>query len=191
MPTLQENLRLALKEANSVIDPVVLQAIIAVETGDKGFDSTTGKIMIAFEPHYFRKREPYSPTGKWSINGVERQKQEWEAFNNAFRISPISAMESTSIGLPQIMGAHWSRLGYRSVGDMWDDFKTGEKAQLKALIVFIESDRRLYKAVKEKDWHMVAYIYNGSGYAAQAHRLGIKPYNEQMRDKYAQLSRIE
>lgn len=186
-----EKIKAALKEANSSIDPVVLQAIIAVETGGKGFDVTTGKIIIQFEPHYFRKRETYAPSGKWSLNGIERQKQEWEAFNDAFRISPNSAMESTSIGLPQIMGAHWARLGYRSVGDMWDDFKTGEKSQLKALIRFIESDKRLFKAVLEKDWHMVAYIYNGSGYAAQAHRLGIKPYNEQMRDKYAQLSRVE
>ncbi len=186
-----EKIKAALKEAESKIDPIVLQAIIAVETGGKGFDSTTGKILIQFEPHYFRKREPFTPSGKWSLNGVERQAKEWEAFNDAFKVAPLSAMESTSIGLPQIMGAHWARLGYRSVGDMWDDFKTGEHAQLKALIRFINSDRRLLNAVMTKDWHMVAYIYNGSGYAAQAFRLGIKPYNEQMRDKYAQLSRVE
>lgn len=167
-----------------MIEPKLLQAFIKVESGGKGFDSKTGKILIQFEPAWFKKMASYAPTGAWSVNGVDRQAKEWEAFNNAFAIDREAAMKSTSIGLPQIMGFHWKRLGYSNVGAMWDDFKVSEENQIKALEKFIQTDPRLLKAFEQKDWHMMAYIYNGSGYAAQAHRLGIVPYNIQLQKAY-------
>lgn len=170
------------------IDHNVLKAFIAVESGGRGF-AENGKLIIQFEPAWFKRREPFAPSGKWSINKIERQSKEWEAFNDAFKIDPDSAMESTSIGLPQIMGAHYKRLGFDTVGKMWDFFKVSEQNQIECLIIFLCTDPRLYKAVQEKDWHMMAYIYNGAGYAAQAHRLGIKPYNEQMKEHYERLSK--
>ena len=180
----------AIAETGSKIELASLLAFISVESGGRGFCPTTGKIMIQFEPHWFKRKSPYTPSGKWSLNGIERQSKEWEAFNSAFKSNPDAAMQSTSIGLPQIMGFHWERLGYTNVGAMWDDFKVGELNQIKALIKFIETDRRLLKALLEKDWHMVAFIYNGAGYAAQAHRLGIKPYNEQMKAAYARAQEL-
>jgi len=171
-----------------MIEPRLLQAFIKVESGGKGFDSKTGKLLIQFEPAWFKKMATYAPSGAWSVNGVERQAKEWESFNNAFAIDREAAMKSTSIGLPQIMGFHWKRLGYSSVGAMWDDFKVSEENQINALEKFITTDPRLLKAFEEKDWHMMAYIYNGSGYAAQAHRLGIVPYNVQLQKAYEEMS---
>lgn len=178
----------AIAETGTKIEPAALQAFISVESGGRGFCPTTGKIMIQFEPHWFMRKSPYTPSGKWSLNKIERQSKEWEAFNNAFSHNPDAAMQSTSIGLPQIMGFHYARLGYPTVGDMWDDFKRGELNQVKALVKFIETDAALLKALIEKDWHMVAMRYNGAGYAAQAHRLGIEPYNVQMAKAYSILS---
>lgn len=174
----------ALEETKSAIPFAALMAFIQVESGGKGFDSGTGKLLIQFEPHYFKKREPYAPSGAWSVNRVDVQSKEWIAFNNAFSIDPDSAMESTSIGLPQIMGAHWKRLGYDSVGAMWDDFKTGELAQVKALIKFIETDNRLYTALKAQYWATVAIIYNGAGYKEVAKKYGRQPYDEAMAEAY-------
>ena len=171
-----------------MIDPILLKAFISVESGGRGFNPATGKILIQFEPKWFKRKAPYAPSGKWSLNGVERQAAEWIAFNDAFKLNPEAAMEATSIGLPQIMGFHWARLGYSSVGAMWDDFKVSEENQIKALEKFILTDKRLHKAFVEKDWHMMAYIYNGSGYAAQAHRLGIEPYNVQLEKAYNKLA---
>ena len=171
-----------------MIEPKLLQAFIKVESGGKGFDSKTGKILIQFEPAWFKKMANFAPSGAWSVNGVERQAKEWEAFNNAFAIDREAAMKATSIGLPQIMGFHWKRLGYANVGAMWDDFKVSEENQIKALEKFIMTDARLLKAFEQKDWHMMAYIYNGSGYAAQAHRLGIVPYNIQLQKAYEALA---
>lgn len=168
----------------SVIDPPALLAIIEVETGGRGFDLATGKIIIQFEPSWFRKKEPYAPTGAWSVNNVDIQRKEWEAFNSAFKINPTAAMESTSVGLGQIMGFHWKRLGYGSVGEMWDHAKTGVEGQLDQIIKFLTSDSRLRASIERKDWHTVASIYNGAGYKALAKKIGREPYNISLADAY-------
>lgn len=159
----------------------VMMAIIEVETPGNGFDSKTGKILIQFEPSWFRKHEPYAPSGAWSVNKVDVQSKEWIAFNNAFSIDKESAMKSTSIGLPQIMGFHYERLGYKTVGDMWDDFKKGEYQQILALFRFVLTDAKLLKAVREKNFHMIAYIYNGEKYKEMAVKWGREPYDISLR----------
>ena len=168
----------------------VLMAIIKVETPGNGFDSKTGKILIQFEPSWFRKHEPYAPSGAWSVNKVDVQSKEWIAFNDAFKISPDSAMKSTSIGLPQIMGFHYERLGYKTVGAMWDDFKKGEYNQLLALVRFIMTDAKLTKAVRDKDYHMIAYIYNGAKYKEMAKKWGREPYDISLKKESEKWERL-
>ena len=125
------------------LDTASLLAFTSVETGGQGFDSKTGKITIQFEPVWFRKQAPYAPSGKWSVNKVEIQAKEWLALNDAFAKNPESAMKSTSIGLGQIMGFHYARLGYKTVGNMWDDAKKGIGRQVWQLVQFIETDKNL------------------------------------------------
>lgn len=111
------------------------------------------------------------------MNKVDVQSKEWIAFNSAFAIDKDSAMKSTSIGLPQIMGFHYERLGYKNVGEMWDDFKKGEYQQILALVRFILTDSKLAKAVREKYYHMIAYIYNGAKYKEMAKKWKREPYD--------------
>ncbi len=141
-----------------------LKTIIEVESGGIGFAEDTGKVIIQFEPAWFRKKSPYTPSGKWSLNGVERQHNEWIAFNDAFRYNPNAAMESTSIGMMQVMGFHYKLLGFKTVGEMWDYAKVSEANQVDLAIRFIKSNPKLDKAIKNKDWPTVAYYYNGSQY---------------------------
>ena len=104
----------------------------------------------------------------------ERAKSaEWMAFNDAFRKESNAAMESTSIGLGQIMGFHYKRLGFDSVGDMWDDAKKGIENQLHQILQFIKTDIGLYYAIEHKDWDTVAKLYNGSGYKKLAKSLDV------------------
>jgi hypothetical protein len=159
-------------------------AFIQTETGGQGFDPTTGKITIQFEPVWFRKQAPYAPSGLWSLNGVERQAAEWKAFNDAFAKNANAAMEATSIGLGQIMGEHWQRLGYASVGAMWDDAKKGIDRQVWQIIRFIQTDAKLLAALKTKCWGIVAYIYNGAKYKEMAIKWGRTPYDETMAANY-------
>lgn len=178
----------AIVSTGTLISVPALQAFIAVESGGLGFAKDTGKIVIQFEPHYFKKREPYAPSGAWSVNKVDVQSKEWIAFNNAFSIDADSAMESTSIGLAQIMGAHWKRLGYTSVGAMWDHFKSGEVAQIEGLIKFILADATLYRAVLTKSWTKVAELYNGAGFRELAKKYGREPYDLSMAKAYTKFS---
>jgi hypothetical protein len=184
MQKIKELVKLAIEQTRSKIEPAALFAFISVESGGHGFDAGTGKLIIQFEPSWFKKKAAFAPSGLWSVNTVDVQSKEWKAFNDAFQIDPTAAMESTSIGLPQIMGFHWKRLGYVAVGHMWDDFKQDELQQIKALIKFIETDDALYSAILKRDWHRVATIYNGANYMGIAAKYGRVPYNIAMQDAY-------
>ena len=143
----------------------VIKTVDAVESGGKGFNYD-GKIIIQFEPSWFKRLFPLwrNNDGVWSKNGVEGQSKEWIAFNNAFSKNKNSAMESTSIGRMQVMGFHWKKLGFNSVGAMWDFPKVSEYNQLWLGIKFISLNSKMMNALKNLDWDTFAYYYNGPLY---------------------------
>jgi len=140
-----------------------VKSIDSVESNGEGFDPKTHKIIIQFEPRYF-KRISRLISGIWSLNKVDIQRQEWKSFNDAFAKNPTAAMESTSIGRMQVMGEHWKRLGFKDVNQMWDFAKDSEMNQLWLGLKFIETDKKLFEAVKIWDTKKVAYYYNGKNY---------------------------
>lgn len=75
-----------------------------------------------------------------------------------------SAIESASWGLFQIMGFHWSTLGYSSAQHFMSAMSESEGAQLDAFVRFIKNDARLHRALIDRDWPRVAEIYNGPAY---------------------------
>ena len=172
------------------IEAAALASFIMTETGGKGFDEKTGKILIQFEPKWFKKHVPYAPSGLWSVNKVDVQSKEWLAFNDAFKNNADGAMKSTSIGLGQIMGFHYKRLGFKTVGEMWDHAKKSLENQVWQICKFIETDKELKKAIVAKNWHKIASIYNGSGYLELARKIGREPYNITMERNYSKLKPI-
>lgn len=168
---------------NNGIEYAMLKAFISVETGGIGF-AADGKIIIQFEPAWFRKKAPYAPTGLWSANKVENQAKEWIAFNDAFAKFKDAAMQATSIGLGQIMGFHFKTLGYKTVGDMWDDAKRGEYQQVLQMVRFIKATPALYKAMRAKNYHLIATYYNGGGYRELAKKYGREPYDISLEKAY-------
>lgn len=140
-------------------DPKAVKALIAVECSGHGFDPTTGKIVIQFEPVYFHRY-----TRRMIHNGVEGQAKEWEAFNEAFAIHPTYAMMSTSWGMGQVMGNNFPNLGFKTVDEMVDFCKESERNQVWCALKYIESRRSLKEAFKALNWPVVAYYYNGEGY---------------------------
>ena len=144
-------------------DYPAVKAIIEVESGGIGF-APDGKLIIQFEPVWFKRKTHYAPSGLWSVNGIERQSKEWEAFNSAFAIDANAAMESTSIGMMQIMGLHWKELGFDNVGEMWDFAKISEANQLELALKFIQYNEKLEYGLLTKNWQAVAYYYNGAKY---------------------------
>lgn len=178
------------------LDYPSLMAFITVESGGSGF-GVDGKIVIQFEPTWFDKfltkagvSHTFAKTiesgklvyilrsgDKIITNGVEGQKNEWEAFNIAFSIHPNSAMLATSIGLMQIMGFNYASMSYKTVDEMWDDFKKGEYQQVLGGAKFIKNNASLYIALKGKDWAKVAYYYNGANYK-------VNNYDKKLADAY-------
>lgn len=175
---------------NEEIETAALLAFISVETGGQGFDDYTGKIIIQFEPAWFRKKAPYAPSGIWSLNKVDVQTKEWIAFNDAFSKNADAAMQSTSIGLGQIMGFHYKRLGYNTVGEMWDDAKKGLDRQIYQLVKFINTDEDLLDAIKRHDWRKVAIIYNGKSFIQLSEKYHRIPYDEAMEIAYNRLKNV-
>lgn len=152
---------------NNGYEYAALKAVIMVEGSGKGFDSSTGKILIQFEPHWYRKldaEDGASGDGVWQENKVETQPGEWKAFNDAFSKDSDAAMGATSIGMMQVMGFHWKALGFASVGEMWDYAKQSEANQVEIGVRFINKSAKLSKALKDKDWATFAYYYNGPKY---------------------------
>lgn len=167
------------------IELAAILAFIQTETGGQGFDPVTNKITIRFEPTWFKKEAPGAPSGLWS-NGTDGQEGEWRAFDDAFSKNPDAAMKSTSIGLGQIMGFNFQRLGYSSVGAMWDDAKTGIERQVWQIVQFINTDKQLLAALQAKDWHTVATLYNGAGFMDIDQKYNRVPYDKTMSQYYSQ-----
>lgn len=147
-------------------DPIAVRAVLAIETSGRGFDAKTGKIILQFEPHWFKRY-----TKHVIKNGVEGQTPEWLAFNKAFKLNPTAAMLSTSWGLGQIMGFNHRNIGYATVNEMLDAFKESEANQLQGMLRFIKSKRALHKAMLDKDWRTFSYYYNGQAYAVHGYHI--------------------
>lgn len=182
-----EAVKQAVKVTNTNIPLARLLAFIEVESGGRGFDPKTNKLILQFESGVFYKATGIARSKDnnwaWDENVVDVQSKEWEAFNEAFlKIDKVKAMESTSWGLPQIMGFNYKQAGYNSVGEMLDDYKRGELQQVVSLIKFIQNSPKLYKAVLEKDYEQIAAIYNGRHHRELATRNGWKPYPDKLRE---------
>ena len=135
-----------------------LKAVLKVESAGSGF-SKDGRIKIQFEPYHFRKY-----TGIRITNGVEHQRAEYDAYFQAQYKDQKAAMLSTSWGLGQVMGFNHKAAGYPTVQEMVSTFNSSEYYQLEGMLNFIKSNKKLYKALKEKDWPTFAYYYNGKYY---------------------------
>lgn len=147
-----------------------INKVLKVESGGQGFDFSQNppKIIIQFEPSWFKRKAPYTPSGLWSLNGVERQAAEWKAFNDAFSKNKQAAMESTSIGLMQVMGFNHNVVGFKTVGEMWDYAKESEKNQLRLGMLYIKANKKMFEAFKDltniENCKTFAFYYNGAEY---------------------------
>ncbi|HEX8358431.1 MAG TPA: N-acetylmuramidase domain-containing protein [Segetibacter sp.] len=166
-----------------------VRTIINVETPGFGFSKTTGRILIQFEPHWFKKKfvEWKEHQTAWAFNGISYQTEEWIAFNNAFQYAPNAAMEATSVGMMQVMGFHFKTLGFKTVGAMWDFAKESEANQVDLGMRFIKSNPALDRALREKDWYHVAYYYNGAYFQQLAQKNKSVPYDKQLKLGYLKI----
>ena len=167
------------------ISPSLVKTVFEVEAAGAGFFTDWNgqpRIKIQFEPHEFvrqLKKQGINVTsqkaGNYHLiyvdrifvlkNKVDTQKEEYDAFNKAFKINPIAALYSTSWGLGQIMGYNFAAAGYSSVGEMITEFRKSEVNQLRGMMNFIKNTfskgQRLIEHLRQGNFEAFAYGYNG------------------------------
>jgi len=75
-----------------------------------------------------------------------------------------AALESTSWGLGQVMGAHWEWLGYATVDDLVAEARGSVAGQARLMLRFIEK-AELLEVLKARNWREFARRYNGPAFA--------------------------
>jgi hypothetical protein len=148
------------------VDPAVAVAVLAVESGGRGF-GPDGRMLIRFENQVFFDRwgkfhpdqyhqhfqfnpdkrwtnhkwrptpdGPWLPTDKDDFHGD--QSREWAVFGFARTLDDTAAKSSISMGGPQIMGFNHASLGFESVQQMFDAFAANERNQIIGFFDFVQ-----------------------------------------------------
>ena len=161
------------------IEYAALRVVIEVEAAGDGF-LPDGKPKILFEPHVFYKRmtdkryitlrnraiteNPSICYPKWGKRPCGKVSEQHARLATASTYERDTALESASWGMGQVMGYHWSALGYETLQSFINAMYRNEASQLDAMIRFIRVNG-LLDDLKRKDWAGFARGYNGSGYA--------------------------
>lgn len=172
-------------------NPSAAVAVLVTESSGSGFGSD-GRLKIRFENHIFYsrwgKRHPdtfaahfkYDPNKRWTKhywrddpNGEWRrlhttsagQNEEWLALTFARTLDDEAALQSISMGSPQVMGFNSAKVGYDTARAMFDSWSEGDRQQILGLFDFIRSNHKMVRALRVDGWSKFAYYYNGSGQA--------------------------
>lgn len=180
------------------LEPAVIKAVNAVESSGRGF-FINGLPKILFEGHIFWRQlqqRGYNPATMqkgfedvlypvWTKKFYFGDKREWDRMEKAISISPDSqvaeaAYSSASYGLFQIMGFHFSALGYEDIVGFVADMKESEGKQLDVFGKYLQVNN-LTIYLKNHQWAEFAKRYNGSGYLDNR-------YDTKLADAYARFS---
>lgn len=157
-----------------------LRAVAEVESGGKGWLST-GHVKILYERHKFwmfnddnsvPKSEYFNyPTGgNYTIdldkNGLD---DSWDKLLKACEYDPMAAFKSVSMGQFQIMGFHYSTLGFQTPYDMMLSLVDNQQAHFDLLARYINFNHltKAFLQINGKAQNCIpfAFGYNGSMYA--------------------------
>lgn len=146
-----------------------LQAVARVESAGGGF-TKDGRPKILFERHYFwRLTQGKFPMSDWNQSkGGGYGLDSWTKLCMAACQDPDAAFSSASWGKFQIMGAHWSALGYPSPVAMAFTMTRSEADHYEALVRFIKAnklaDEMRALSTSPKDCEAFAAAYNGPNF---------------------------
>jgi hypothetical protein len=167
-------------------------AVFCTESGGAGFRG--GRLLIRFENHHFfrhwGKANPQRFAAHFQFNAQKAwtghvfrasasapfenvhqdQSSEWRCFEFARTLDDTAAKLSISMGGPQILGSNYTEAGFESVGEMFDAFSSGEKAQIVAFFDFLQGTGThppKILALQKLDFVRFAELYNGPGNAAE------------------------
>lgn len=172
-------------------------AIVEKESAGKFFWTVGGKQVPAIRPeaHYFYralkvhpialkravKEKLASPKPNYNVPG--QPSKVYALFNQMIAIDAEAAAYSISMGVGQVMGAHFKRLGFKSAWAMWEMAQSGESGQLMLMAEFIKTDARLFKAFQSRDFKTIALLYNGKDYKRNNYDVKLREYADKYETK--------
>lgn len=150
--------------------PESLWSVLSVETSGCGY-LVDRRPKILFERHFFHRLtqgrfdrdhpDISAPTaGGYGAGGAHQ----YQRLAAAVALDRNAALQSTSWGIGQIMGANFAAAGFNSVEEMVTAFQSGEDAQLQGMARFM-AHSGMTKALADGDWATLARQYNGPNYA--------------------------
>ena len=169
-----------------------LLAFINVEANGQVYTTVGGrqKPVIRFEGHYFHERlkgqELIAAINKGlaspKVGGVKNAKDQvgrYAMLAQAKAINNQAAIESTSYGIGQVMGANWRSFGFKSANEFEQEANLGFKGQLTLMVLFLDRNNVL-PHLRRGDWSAVARIYNGPAYAKNKYDIKLKAEYERL-----------
>jgi hypothetical protein len=156
-----------------------VKAVAETEVGVRSPFDSKNRPTILYERHYFSritngkfdKDHPdisHPKAGKYGLFSEQYPKLE-----RASKLDKAAALMSCSWGAFQIMGKNHQQAGFNTV----DAFVAGMQSiesQMEAFVTFCSNDRRLVKALINKDWAAFARIYNGPDYKKNSYDVMMK-----------------
>lgn len=154
------------------IEVACIKAFAEVESSGNGF-LPSGKIKIQYERHWAYKllkrkgvdADALSATYPDLIHkhpgAYKSDEGDWLKFYAMAKIDRDVAIQCCSWGTFQVMGFHYQRLGFRNTEEFLAAMDVNANKHLELLVVFIEGDGALHRALKAKDFATTATIYNG------------------------------
>ncbi|MBL4650381.1 MAG: DUF3380 domain-containing protein, partial [Aureispira sp.] len=179
------------------VEPAVILAIQAIESGGNGF-LPDGRPKILFEGHIFwreLKKAGKDPAAlqagneniiysRWVKTNYKYNEKEYDRLALAEKIDKTAALKSASWGEFQIMGFNYASSGFSDVASFVDSMYKPGVSQLAGLMGFLKENRLLRHVQGDsKNWAALAKGYNGPAYAKNK-------YDIKLASAYARFSKI-
>lgn len=146
-----------------------VQAVAAVESRGAGFLSN-GEPKILFERHKFSLHtggkfdKSHPDISNPVAGGYGPESAQHKKLQRAVSLDRDAALKSASWGMFQILGENYRQAGFSTLQGFVNAMYAGEPEHLQALVNFIKADKKMWDALKNKDWAGFARRYNGPAY---------------------------
>lgn len=182
---------------NNNIEAAKLLAVTQVESAGTPFWTVNGKKVpvIRFEGHYFYRllkntaqrnaavKQGLASPVAGAVKNPTSAAARYDLLARARKINADAANQSVSWGVGQVMGEHWSNLGYKSVQDLVNSASDSIEGQVDLMLRFIVKNG-LLDELNGKKWAAFARGYNGPAYKKYK-------YDTQLATAYAKFAKAK
>ena len=145
---------------------LVIHALAEQETKGAPFESHGRPFMLferahfnQFTHHRFQRTHPNVTVPRPAAYGL--YSLQWKRLDEAYLLDPEAALRAASWGQFQILGDNFRMLGFSTAHLLIGMMCRSCQDQLDMFVLFCLRKHGLQKALQDKDWHVIAILYNG------------------------------